>query len=194
MEGLLINPPLKGERNYIQGPDICSFIFAKYQSVSNFKISIKKMSRNSLIVMNRSSKLDRSKIAGEFTFSDDNEKSTKSFYLVESDRRLTQRIEYDESELRRECIISAEQFRITLVKPKNFTTLEAIVSCNKLLATSSVCEQKWLFTKLQLNYFPLPENEINLLLTGHVGSIMTNTEIQANGIKIGTIIFNGVRE
>ncbi len=169
MHTIDLNIPFKGERNYLKGEDkyeaIVSFLKSFYPELSGGKLKIvfhrftNKQCR--LICPELENSVQRPKdFVDEFVYSFKDKKVVG--WVVEVDKKVSDRIPYPEELIFNKCLIKNQ--RISLREAiSDFTVMEILVAMTKKLHLELFpTEKRWVVTKIELNRFLEPDDNINM--------------------------------
>ncbi len=184
----------KGERDYIQGPDIYNFVNKEVQKKFGMEsyvtsISYKGFFKSQILMSIGETSQNDSESIGSFKFRSI-DGSIKCGELRESNVSPTGRKPYNEENILKNSQI--EDKCIFQRKRAGFSSLEEIVSLTKALHNKLFpSDKKWIFVQLELNK---PINEIESLYKVHLkknlGNKYTRSTIEENGNEIGWIGFS----
>lgn len=183
---------LKGERNYVQGPDIFnSFVaFLHGESWSGLDMKLSGIVSNNLIVYegidHSDAKVDvRVKVNG----------AQKIYQLCESDNPASGRSEYHEERITDLCYLntSAQQIELRGITPYSFC--ENLVAMHKFLLQNLFPNEngKWYFTRLELASLVDDETLIRVELVKNFNFKLVKSQIFAADSLLGSIYFTLVR-
>ncbi|OOX89663.1 hypothetical protein BOQ00_03880 [Campylobacter coli] len=189
-----LNFKFKGNRNYIQGPDICNQIFSLYKEdfYKDFEISFHSLAHNNIVLSQEQLKQqDQLKFVCKFKQLDNTIKTCYGYENILSKPNTS--YAYNEEEITDYAIIDLQEKSIVLKQHSVFTPLEEIVALNKHLVSNLFKEQtgKWYFTKLQLKKpFPKDIKIIKILLKNNFNFLMVKSEIYIENEFYGNIYFS----
>jgi len=194
MDDLLINPKLKGKRNYIHGTDICMKALAHLGKVNDFTITLRRQTNRAVImVCEEAEGHDKENYIGKITAKRvlmSESSLNQEFLLIESNVSTNERVDYSEKTILNESCISEIDSSILFYKPMNYHIIEAIISINKHLLNSKIENQGWLFTKMTLTHWPISEKcHFKLTLERILGKSLAVTGIYQNNDRVGEITF-----
>jgi hypothetical protein len=189
----------KGQRNYVQGPDIhdslCDALAAQgFSRIEKVDVVFHRMSRANMIarfvdVAAEPEEQDyvvfRANLNGE----------PRKLFVRESTEEINERSDYDEDRLVAAMQIDAAAQRAVLdAMLRGYSVCESIVSMNKALLGKVLPEArgKWLFTRLQapssIRGRDLSRLEVRFL--GHSNYRITRSELVGDGEKLGSLFFS----
>ena len=189
---------LKGQRNYVQGPDIhdalCDALIQQgHAIIEKLDLVFHQMARTQLAAR----VLDAGEEPGEGTnvvlrCMLDGEPRT--VIAKETGEVITARVEYDEDRLVAAMKFDLPANVVELGEIAGYSNCEKVVSMNKALLTRVLPEArgKWLFTRLQLSRSFRQQRFANLQLVflGHSNFRITRTQIIGDGEKLGHLYFS----
>lgn len=194
MKSLPLNLQFKGGRNYLHGSDVYNAVNSLAPVISGRAeaflkcISFRAFSRNDAdLYMEPPGNHMRVVATGEI-FAGDN--FSGSVWVVESDRRVTQRYPFDEGR-----IVKASSFAssgITLSGRTGYSPIEEVIAVTKALCYKSfpVSAGKWLFGQLDLKQPFLAEyRHIRVETKSSIGGRFTFNLIYQDDICVGSIRF-----
>jgi hypothetical protein len=190
----------KGDRNYVQGPDIYNkvmeFLYAENFTIKNIDLSFHKIARHNLrgeIFKTDSGSRDAGDVISIFKFTDDNESYV--IHLFETDSVITEHTEYYEEKIVELSTLNVVDKTIILSSLAPYTNIEKIVALNKALLNKLLTDPgKWYFTKLTVdgdinNKHPYA---IQVALVKNIGSKITKSQILFDGKEKGHLYFSKV--
>ena len=190
----------KGDRNYIQGPDIYNrvleFLYAEKFTIKNIDLSFHKIARHNLrceIFKADNGSRDTGDVVSVFRFTEGNE--SYIIHLFETDTAITEYSEYNEEKIVESSSLNAVDKTIILSSPAPYTNIEKIVALNKALLNKLLTDPgKWYFTKLTVdsdinNKQPYT---IQVTLVKNIGSKITKSQILFDGKEKGHLYFSKV--
>ena len=182
----------KGERNYVQGPDIFNKIIVFFEAYSPTNIDIK---FNGIVSKNLELidgfKIDDAKVNISLTLQGE----AKNFQLIESEEEISCRYAYDESLIIGKTNLTLIKQAISLGQATEFTFCENIVAMNKKLLETIYPDEngKWYFTRLELNN-PVEDNAlITIKLIKNFKFRLTKSDIYIKDECVGSVYFTMVR-
>jgi hypothetical protein len=201
METFLLNFKFKGDRKYIQGPDIYNrvleHLYIKNYAVKNIDLSFHKIAGHHLqgkLFTANDAPSNASDAVSIFKFMD-NENETYIIYLFETNDAVTEQAEYYEGKIVDPSTINISDKSISLSSATSYTNIEKIVALNKALLNKLLPDPgKWYFTKLTINGDINKEvsAKITLVLTKNIGSKITKTQIFFDEKEKGYVYFSKV--
>jgi len=187
----------KGERNYVQGPDIYNQLIKclveKYlHEPKCFKLSLHRLVRkNCLLVYGRENEElnEPENYCANLSFIDKD--IFYKGYVIEDEKEIYCRYPYNEEAINKLLEMSSNKVCLLYKSPLSF--IETIVAMNKKLHYE-ICsrEGKWLFTKLELKKIP-KENTgvgITIKLVKNFKNFMTKSKIYYREKELGYIYFS----
>ena len=116
-------------------------------------------------------------------------------WLVESERKVDCRVEYEENTIAEHCTFSNKS--ASVLRDPGYRPIEIAVSMTKMLHIRFLpsATGRWIFTKLELSRMLEAANAATLrvVLRDKLYGRLTRSEIQAEGGTIGSIYFSLVR-
>ncbi|QHT69582.1 hypothetical protein GXP67_24510 [Rhodocytophaga rosea] len=196
-EEFILDFCFKGDRNYVQGPDIfdeaLKFILLKFGEIRNIKYVAHKMLHHNavLIVSSEKGEPDSNSI---ITFEVGNLRYYAS--VINNFKQIKCKQDFSETEIQASSII--EQSKISLFNNLNYSFSEIIVSMNKYyLQKMSDAVGKWIITKLELSdisfYNNVYHKKISLELVKNFNNMLTKSSIYIDGKQVGAIYFSLVK-
>ena len=187
----------KGERDYVQGPDLVNAVLASFDSngVSAIKMSMHDFITShvcELVVHDEQPE----KLSGKFQGSLVVDGSRRWFELFELDAAGLRpvRCEYDEEDIINNCILNDESVEIKGVAP--YTFIENIVSMKKHLLNTRYPRDsgKWVFIQLEINGIYDFREDLKLVITQKLQDKLVRSDIIHNGDTIGKLYFSLVKK
>jgi len=119
----------------------------------------------------------------------------KSFQMIESDKAIDCRYEYDEDALVRHCQLDIDNLQIHLGSVTGYSFYENFVAMNKHLLQSIYPEEKgkWYFTRIEQAKLVSDEALITIKLIKNFNFRLTKSDILLEGEKFGSVYFTMVR-
>jgi hypothetical protein len=193
----------KGERDYIHGPDIYSYVTDKLIAFDPeirshpLTLLIYKFSRRqcSFALSTETNSCTRPEDANvEFRFV--HKGVGRIGWLIEGQQPINQRYEYSESNIFENTRFNTR--RVELIKiVSNYSTIEVLVSMTKRLHAELFpeVEGRWIVTRLDVTRFLEDEHKSGLIveLVKNLGSKFTKSEIKSRGLALGFIFFSLVK-
>jgi len=189
---------LKGQRNYVQGPDIhdavCDALIQQgHAQIEKLDLVFHRMARTQLAARF----LDVGEEPGEDTnvvlrcmFGGE----PQMVIARETGESISARVEYDEDRLVAAMEFDLPAQTVTLEALTGYSNCEKVVSMNKALLTRLLTEArgKWLFTRLQLlsSFRQRSFANLKLVFLGHSNFRITRTQIIGDGEKLGHLYFS----
>lgn len=183
----------KGNRNYIQGPDIVSaFLTTQAESnLTNLDLKFNGITSNGLDLIEGKAIKNapvniRCIVNGE----------PKNFQLVDNGQTIDCRNEYDESSVVNQADLELDKQTVTLKKSTGFTLCENFVALNKYLLQSLFPDEpgKWYFTRLEQSRIVSNDELITVKLIKNFNFRLTKSDILINDEVIGSVYFTMVKE
>jgi len=184
---------LKGERSYVQGPDICHALADTIGEVSNVMIQFHDMSSHHLVAYwVTKSEIVRMRsepsFSGLMVYQDQNKE--KKFVVVTQDaeRPIANRVSYDESKVIEGASIENQQ--ITQLTPGCGNFFERVVALNKRLLNEVVELHPWIFSRIDLVSLPLNPQQLIVHLETAIGGRTYKSSILGDDGSLGSIYFS----
>jgi hypothetical protein len=191
----------KGNRDYLQGGDLCNAIMENVRlgyggEVSRFKLAFHRFishQPDAFWVDGEDSLSRPSNRVADFTVTGTN--GNVNGWLVESDRQVNCRVPFDEDRIARLCKMSGES--ISIRGDAGYLPIEIAVSMTKQLHNSllNVSAGRWVFTKLDMRrLFQLDDaTSLTITLKENLYNRLTKSEITVGSDLLGAIYFSLVR-
>lgn len=191
----------KGNRTYVQGPDILDAVLKILETnfdsnqICDIKYSAHDMllANARLVITDKFNNDDYKKINSIVTFKIDN----KKYYAVvtESDKKIVCSNAYSEETVRNGSIIDGS--KITFKNVLDDSISELIVSMNKYFLQKTVREDtKWIVTKIEYKNFmdlnAVKEKSLRLTLTNNFNNKLTKSTIHVEDKEIGYLYFSSI--
>lgn len=200
MKTIPISFTFKGERTYIQGPDIFNKIIdnleeGKITDVRFTAHNFIQVPQGSMFLSENSEEI--SKLAEVNTRCQLKVNGINKWVVVNADNRFKSgsgvdiaREEYDEDKVTEKCSIVDENIRIDSGSPYSF--METIVSMNKHLHKDLFPDVsgKWVFTRIDLEQFVETATNITLKLKHNLNFRLTKSDVFVGEDKVGVIYFS----
>lgn len=191
----------KGDRSYIQGPDIFNLMMdvAKAQEqATNVRFSVHGFvctPRGRILFMESMKEFSGiANLKARCQF--DLDGKTHWLGLIEgSDEDNTgERYPYNEELIIKECRLEGETIQLEAVSP--FTFIESIVAMNKHLLQKLFPDAtgKWIFTRLDLARISAAHEGIRLKFVSNLNFRLTKSEVWVGDDKLGDIYFSVVNQ
>jgi hypothetical protein len=192
-----LNLNFKGERNYLQGPDILNetmLLLEQYhqpQKITKIEFSFHKMARSGVELHDHKS-ADLGEHLAECTYLSGME--AHHVYLYESGNPVLGRYPYDEGLICKDFQIDVTAKRGSLESNPAFTDMEIWIALTKALhqAVLSDVKGKWLFVRARLPEYKYTANysERSLQIVSNFQNLLTRTKLFAHGNTVGEIFFS----
>ena len=192
----------KGQRDYIQGPDIYNQVNQYIIDELNMKdiiridLIIHRLISNNLTVemAKDTDSIKKENISAIFSFMHGDNKYT--LLLFESNSKIECRLEFPEEEIVKKFTVDVKEKKIYLNANVDFTELEIITAMNKKLLKTLYPDlnRKWLFTRLQTDRY-LKEcnyNTIAVELQHNFNFKLTKSLIKIDDRERGYIYFSRI--
>jgi hypothetical protein len=191
----------KGDRSYVQGPDIFNAIIRdnKNSKISDIDFSMHNFIYQPNCCIYTTDVLFEYTEAAKFMpvrcrMIEDGKKIFKLLNINEVAGDRIEKIDYNEAKIFQMCLLDANTISVTNRSP--FTFIETIVSMNKYLLGKQIDDQngKWVFMKIKLfgEYVDVRKN-LSLTIARQFGSRLVETNIYHNTKLIGNLQFSLVK-
>lgn len=188
-----LNFCFKGNRTYIQGPDIMAELLKSFSGKAISEIDVK---------FHGISETNLSLIAGdELTDAKVNislliDAEEQLFQMVENGKKIDCRYEYDEDSLVRHYELDIDEQQVHLNAKTGYSFYENLVAMNKHLLQSLYPEEqgKWYFTRIEQTKLISDDALITVKLIKNFNFRLTKSDILLDGEKIGNVYFTMVKE
>lgn len=182
----------KGDRNYVQGPDIVNSVLEDMLDLdmSNLDIKMNGIVKNCLeIVKGR----DISGAKVNLSWIKNNE--IQEYQLVENSETIECRYEYDEEKIINKTTLDLANQSILLKNITSYTICENFVAMNKFLLQSLYpdVKGKWYFTRLEQSMIISDDLLIEVKLIKNSNFRLVKSDILYNGKTIASVYFTLVR-
>jgi len=181
----------KGERKYVQGPDIVAKLFDTFSEseLENIDIKFNGITSTNLTLEKNSSEAAKVHIR----IKDNGEE--KDFQLIENNEPIDCRHEYDEQKIIDKVVLGLEVQEISLTAVTGFTVCENFVAMNKYLLQSLYPDEKgkWYFTRLQQKKVIDNDSLITVRLIKNFNFRLTKSDILLDGEVVGSVYFTMVK-
>ena len=199
MESREIELCFKGERNYIEGPDLFNVLVACCAAVplQNIRFSAHSFVRTPWCRIFSAESKEALREVGEASArcSFDANDVTKWLVLLpeRGDASTGARCAYDESLVVATCRMGLDS--IVLDQPSPFTFIETVVSMSKRMHEQLFPEArgKWIFTRIELDVLCDAREHLSLRLGHNLNFRLTQSEVLVKGKKVGDIYFSLVK-
>ena len=186
----------KGERNYVQGPDILVSIMARLgatyegQKLSDIDIVFHRMARCGLALV--AAPLNSASMAVQFSCRINGER--RKFGLIENGREITVRQPYREEEIVAATEIAVEERSASCRGALPYADIERWVAMVKALHLAVYPELagKWLFVRGKFSELePIPHTALHqVLLEANFNNKLTRSAVLIDGRRVGDIFFS----
>lgn len=183
----------KGERNYVQGPDIAQALLSLTGPVKKLMIQFHKLASHQLHARNvndiEMAELRGSKNLCGIMVYQDAKQSRKLIAVNESiDEPIMSRQPYDESKITAGASITGQQAFQNEPGEGNF--FERTVAINKLLLNTVVEVHPWVFSRMDLSCAPVDVQKMLVVLKQEIGRHTYKSEIRGDDVVLGSIYFS----
>jgi len=191
----------KGERNYLQGGDLCNAVMEAVSASSvgeavRFQLAFHRFiaTQPDMVWLEVDKPPSRPEnVAAEFVVRGSLGKT--SGWLIETDRGVDCRIPFDEERIARHCNFAGES--VSILEDSGYLPMEVAVSMtkqlhNRLLPAPS---GRWIFTKLDLSRYPGAADApaLTITLKQNLHGRLTKSEVSVHDRSLGFIYFSLVR-
>lgn len=190
----------KGERSYIQGPDLYNSLVNvgfPVEEIKNIHFTAHDFVRtpNCLLYL-ADAKNDLVNLSGVCVRCNyDVGGVTKWLAITQGSDGLetANRVDYDEGKIIRHCHVVEDG--IELLEPSPYTFIETVVSMNKHMHQNLFPEAngKWIFTRIDLDEFVDANEGLSLQLKHNLNYRLTRSDIRIDGSKVGDLYFSLVK-
>jgi len=178
----------KGDRNYVQGPDIVSKLLDCFSEdkISNIDLKFNGISSTNLNLIEGDSS-GNAKVNIRLTLNDEE----KVMQLVENGESINCRYEYDENKIIDKTELDINHQQIFLKNKTGFTQCENFVAMNKRLLQTLYQEEKgkWYFTRLEQKRMINNNSLITVKLIKNFNFRLTKSDILLGDEVIGSVYF-----
>lgn len=175
-----LNFNFKGERNYIQGPDVYNALIPliDQDNCKNFDLSFHQiMTQNILLTNEVPKKLEDLYFMCKFQQSS----IERQIYGIKNTKsKPTQRYPYPEEQILENAKIDFNHHTIALNKATNFSFMEEIIALNKFLLQAIIQKEtpgKWYFSKLQTKRILKRSYPLTIQFKSNFNSLLVKSEI-----------------
>jgi hypothetical protein len=194
----VLNFKFKGDRKYIQGPDIIDSVIAllekqdfKKDKIKDFKYAAHKMLHSNAIAI-----IDMNQGADLCSLVSFKYNGKKYYVSVQpTSSAVEESVSYDETAVRTNSIISDDKISMDYVEPNQYSFSELIVSMNKHFLQKKIAhEGKWIVTKAE--YLDISSissakgSTVSLVLIKNLNNKLTKSSILMNGQNVGYLYFS----
>ncbi len=183
----------KGDRTYIQGPDIMAALLECFvdKEIADIDVKFHGVSETNLSLITgdelRDAKVNISLLV-------DGEE--QMFQMIESGEEIACRYEYDEDGLMSHCQLDLDNQQVHLSAITGYSFYENFVAMNKRLLQSLYPEErgKWYFTRIEQTKLISDEALITVKLIKNFNFRLTKSDILLGDEKVGSVYFTMVKE
>lgn len=191
----------KGERNYLQGGDLCNAVMQAVGGSSvgeavRFQLAFHRFiaKQPDMVWLEGGKPSSRPEnVAAEFSVSGSLGKA--SGWLIETNREVDCRIPFDEEQIARHCSFGGEW--VSMLADSGYLPIEVVVSMTKLLHNRLLpaSSGRWIFTKLDLSRCLVAgdASALTITLKQNLHGRLTKSEVNVHGRSLGFIYFSLVR-
>lgn len=186
---------LKGDRLYVQGPDIFNLTYQELKKVFveiiDLDISFHNFTSKNLLIID-GKPVDKKNLIATCSFLSGGKK--QNAFLIESDVNVELSKPYTEESIISKTVVNIEQQYVELSTPLVFNAIETIVSMVKTLhnTISPSTEGKWAFVRGKFNDYQKVQklSSFKVVLTKRVGKKLTQSAVFSGEAHLGDIYFS----
>ena len=183
----------KGNRGYVQGPDIVTAVLNQFSAkeIVDLDFKFNGIASTNLDLIEGCT-AEHAKVNIRLTVDGE----PKSLQLIESGQAIECRYEFDEEQIVECCNLDMAAQSVELRNPTTYTFYENFVAMNKHLLQNLYPEEKgkWYFTRLEQKY-PIDDNAlITVRLIKNFNFRLTKSDILISNEVVGSVYFTMVRE
>lgn len=183
----------KGDRNYVQGPDIVSALLKEMESrlITNIDLKFNGIASTQLDLVDGDTN-EQAKVNIRW-FENGQE---RIYQLIENGKPIDCRFEYDEEQIIQRTKLDLDSQSIVLQQPTGYTLCENFVAMNKFLLQSLFpdVQGKWYFTRLEQNGLVIENALITVKLIKNFNFRLVKSDVLVENIVIGSIYFTMVKD
>lgn len=192
MKGKLLKFCFKGNRTYIQGPDIMAALLECFANKELAEIDVKfhGISETNLRFIDGDELTD-----AQVNISLLVDGEEQLFQMIGSGEEIDCRYAYDGDELVSHCKLDLDNQQVHLKEVTGYSFYENFVAMNKRLLQSLYPEErgKWYFTRIEQTKLISDEALITVKLIKNFNFRLTKSEILLDGEKVGSVYFTMVK-
>ncbi|BEK05896.1 hypothetical protein [Campylobacter jejuni] len=192
-----LNFNFKGERNYIQGPDVYNALLPliNQDSCKNFDLSFHQIMTQNILLSNEIPKnLEDLYFICKFQQSN----IEQQIYGIKNIKsKPIQRYPYPEEQILENAKIDFNNKTISLNKATNFSFMEEIIALNKFLLQTIIQKEtpgKWYFSKLQTKRILKRSYPLMMQFKSNFNSLLVKSEIFTPDNGGGDFLFFGSKK
>jgi hypothetical protein len=187
----------KGDRKYIQGPDIMDAVISLLkkdfiiEEIKNFKYASHKMLHTNATIT-----IDHNQINDVYSLISFKYRGEHYFASILPDQsEVEESLPYDETPITAHCNITGNKISIQYTNLSQFTFSELIVSMNKYFLQNTFSQKgKWIVTKAEYidlkSIFPPSDSIISLVLIKNINYKLTKSVVSVNDQSVGHLFFS----
>jgi len=183
----------KGDRNYVQGPDIVSALLKEMESrlITNIDLKFNGIASTQLDLVDGDTN-EQAKVNIRW-FENGQE---RIYQLIENGKPIDCRFEYDEEQIIQRTKLDLDSQSIVLQQPTGYTLCENFVAMNKFLLQSLFpdVQGKWYFTRLEQNGLIIENASITVKLIKNFNFRLVKSDVLVENTVIGSIYFTMVKD
>lgn len=188
----------KGERNYVQGPDIFNGLMRHCREVlqipspAKIDVSFHRQASKNLQAEHYIADVTEKPVEACVVFKYESNGERHWVVLTETAEAIGCRNPYDEDSLVSRCAIRGTDNSICLAGESPFTLIETIVAMNKALHLATIKGvRKWLFVRAQFNRWGEQRGAaITVKIISNFNNKLTRSDVVVGGQHIGSIYFS----
>ncbi len=187
-----LNLELKGGRGYLHGTDIALVLLSHIGGAKKITIQFHKVSYYPLtaywVTKEEISRLKEMQLLSAVMAYMDRDGKRRFVAIVENKfGTISGKYEYDETKVIVDALVHEKSIIQKTPGPGDF--FERTVSLNKYLLNSVVCECSWVFSRIDLDGYPIEPNTLCLTLVSEVGGHTYKSTVASEDVLLGSIYF-----
>lgn len=193
IKGTRLNFCFKGERTYVQGPDIYNEVTERLRDdmrEGDFELSFHGLVRTD-VELSETKPQDKEALKFVCKYvSRDNR--PKILFGVAGNQPVTRKVAYCEEEIRNRATLRPETKEIELTMPSPYSFSENAVALNKYLleVLFPAAAGKWIVTRIHIKKMSGEIYPLKLVLKENFNFMLIKTEMTINGELIGFLYFS----
>ena len=187
----------KGSRDYLHGSDFFNVLMDIKEEITGYsgsfvdRLTFRHYARKMCEITNTQPN-DSNNVVGQVRYTVPHDKSHIKFWLVETDKPVTDRYPFDETVILDEINLDQEKRSAVLAQRSVYTPIEDVIVLTKHLnyAISPISSGNWLFGQMDLTE-PLTEHyqSLEIQMKNLIEEKFSVSDILIDGRQIGTIRF-----